>query len=835
MTGNIYYRPIIPLLLSMITGVLFGLYFPGYCLWAYVFASFCFLALFIKIIKKKSAVLLPIVLFVSLGYLSIQPWLYEKVSASHISYYADGVPLYISGQIIESPEIKNNRLSFVLLVQQVEDKEKFVSVSGKINVKVLKNIPDISIGDKVRFKSKIRSVRNFNNPGGFDYKRYLRFKGICGTAYVAGDELGIEKKDNNIKGKWLIESARNKFSSLINESVPATESSVLKALIVGDRNSISQQIRENFNRTGTSHVLAISGLHIGIVAAVSFLFFKLIFSYFSFFLWNAWTKKAAAILSLFPVIIYGLLAGMSPSTQRAVVMVSVFLISFFIEKDQDAINTLAVAALLILSIHPPSLFMISFQLSFISVFFIILGMNYTLYRKNINIEQDKGLLSGLRRKGAAFFLVSFFATIGTYPLVMYYFNQISLVGLAANCIAVPLIGFVVVSGGLLSFFIYPLSSVLSIWLMKSTSVVLGIALELIKYFANMPFAAVKTITPSVFEIVLYYLFLFTVFEILKRIIIKKETKKNGSVFESIMLRAPFFALIILIIAGYADLWHWLDKRFLHKDLRVTVVDVGQGGSSLLELPGGYNVLVDGGGFSDNDVFDVGRNIIAPFLWNKKINTVDVLVLSHTNSDHLNGLLYIADNFNVKEIWSNGEAADSLGYKNFLEIIKKKNIKMQSFEYIKRGKTINGVMFKILYPEADFMEKKEKWRKGDNSSLVLKTVFGTKSFLFTGDIKARGEADITKIAGRLLKSTVIIVPHHGSKTSSTEEFIDKVNPEIAIISAGWKNRYKFPSPLVLDRYKKRMCNIYRTDENGAIEMSTDGKELVVTPTVINSRS
>ncbi|MBU4011681.1 MAG: MBL fold metallo-hydrolase, partial [Proteobacteria bacterium] len=343
------------------------------------------------------------------------------------------------------------------------------------------------------------------------------------------------------------------------------------------------------------------------------------------------------------------------------------------------------------------------------------------------------------------------------------------------------------------------------------------------------------ITPSVFEIVLYYLFLFTVFEILKRIIIKKETKKNGSVFESIMLRAPFFALIILIIAGYADLWHWLDKRILHEDLRVTVVDVGQGTSSLLELPGGYNVLVDGGGFSDNDVFDVGRNIIAPFLWNKKINTVDVLVLSHTNSDHLNGLLYIADNFNVKEIWSNGEAADSLGYKNFLEIIKKKNIKMQSFEYIKRGKTINGVMFKILYPEADFMEKKEKWRKGDNSSLVLKTVFGTKSFLFTGDIKARGEADITKIAGRLLKSTVIIVPHHGSKTSSTEEFIDKVNPEIAIISAGWKNRYKFPSPLVLDRYKKRMCNIYRTDENGAIEMSTDGKELVVTPTVINSRS
>lgn len=833
MTGNIYYRPLIPLLLSLITGILCGLYFPGYNLWAYIFTACCFAVLFIKIIKKKSAVFLPIVLFVFLGYLSIQPWLYEKVYASHISYYADGVPLNISGQVIESPEIKNNRLSFVLLAQQVEDEGKFISVSGKISVKVLKSIPDISAGDNVWFKSGIRSLRNFNNPGGFDFKRYMSFKGISGTAYVAGDEIRIEKKGNNIKGKWLIEYARKKFSILIDESVPAGEAGVMKALIVGDRNSISRQIRDDFNRTGTSHVLSISGLHVGIVAAVSFLFFKTILSYCNLFLWNAWTKKGAAILSLFPVIIYGLLAGMSPSTQRAVVMVSVFLISFFVEKDQDAINTLAVAALLILAVHPPSLFMISFQLSFLSVFFIILGMNYTIYRKNKKSEEDRKWLHRLQRKIGAFFLVSFFATIGTLPVVMYYFNQISFVGLAANCIAVPLIGSVVVSVGLLAFFIYPLSSVLSVWLIKAASVILGISLEFIKYFANMSFSAVKTITPSVFEIVWYYLFLFIVFKILQKIGSKKETKKSSSVFELIRLRAPFIALIFLIIAGYADVWHWLDKRFLHKDLRVAVIDVGQGTSSLLELPGGYNVLVDGGGFSDNFVFDVGQNIIAPFLWGKKINTVDALVLTHTHSDHLNGLLYIAENFNVKEIWSNGEAGDSLGYKNFFEIIKKKNIKMQNFEDIKRGRTINGVMFKILYPEAGFMEKKEKWRKGDNSSLVLKTVFGTKSFLFTGDIKARGEAELTRAAGGLLKSTVLIVPHHGSKTSSSEELIDEVDPKIAIISVGWKNRYKFPSPIVLDRYKKRMCDIYRTDENGAVVMSTDGKELVVTPTVVNS--
>lgn len=835
MTGNIYYRPLIPLLISMIIGILCGLRLPGYSLWAYLFTACCFVVLFIKIIKKKSDVLLPLVLFVSLGYLSIQPWLYEKVSASNISYYTDSDPLNISGQVIESPEIKNNRLSFVLLAQQIEDKGKIIPVSGKISVRVIKSIPDISAGDNVWFKSRIRSLRNFNNPGGFDFKRYMRFNGISGTAYVAGDEIRIEKNENYTKGKWLIEYARKKFSIFIDEFVPLGEAGVLKALIIGDQNSISQQIRDDFSRTGTSHILSISGLHVGIVATVSFLVFKTLLSYFNIFLWNAWTKKGAAILSLFPVLIYGLLAGMSPSTQRSVVMVSVFLISFFVEKDQDAINTLAVAALLILAVHPPSLFMISFQLSFLSVFFIIFGMNYTYYGKNKKSEADRKWLQRLQRKVTAFFLVSFFATIGTLPVVMYYFNQISLVGLAANCVAVPLIGSAVVSVGLLSFFIYPLSSVLSVWLIKTASVILGLSLQFIKYFANMSFAAIKTVTPSIFEIVWYYLLLFTVFVIIQRIINKKETKKSSSAFEIIRLRAPFIVLVFLIITGYMDVWHWLDKRFLHKDLRVTVIDVGQGTSTLFELPGGYNVLADGGGFSDNSVFDVGQNIVAPFLWGKKIDTVDVLVLSHMHSDHLNGLLYIAENFNVKEIWSNGEAEDSFGYKIFLEIIKKKNIKIQNFEDIKRGRTINGVMFKILYPEAGFMGKKEKWRKGDNSSLVLKTVFGTKSFLFTGDIKEKGEAELTGAAGNLLKSTVLIVPHHGSKTSSSEEFIDKVDPKIAIISVGWKNKYKFPSPIVLDRYIKRMCDIYRTDENGAVVISTDGKELMVTPTVVNSNS
>jgi competence protein ComEC len=712
---------------------------------------------------------------------------------------------------------------------------KVVPVSGKINVRMLNDIPDISAGDMLFFKSGIRSIRNFNNPGGFNYKRHMAFSGIYGTAYAAGDEIRIKKNDADMNIKRLAAYARNKFSVLIDSAASVGEAAVLKALLIGDQKSIFPEVRENFNRTGTSHVLAISGLHIGIVATVSFLLFKKILSFFNLFLWNAWTRKGAAVLSLIPVIIYGFLAGMSPSTQRAVIMVSVFLMSFLIEKEHDAINTLAVAAMLIVAVHPPSLFLISFQLSFLSVLFIILGMEQTLYRANKHNYADNGWRHRMQKKITAFFLVSFFATIGTFPVVMYYFNQVSLVGLAANCIVVPLIGFAVVPAGLLSFLIYPVSSVASVWIIKTCSIILGISLEFINYFAKLPFAAVKTVTPSFFEIAWYYLLLGTIFVILKGKNGKIISENKLSIFELIKQRAPFITIVLLIIAAFADTWYWLDKRFLQDNLKVTVVDVGQGTSALLELPWGYNVLVDGGGFSDNSVFDVGERIVAPFLWRKKIKSVDAIVLSHPNSDHLNGLLYIAENFNVKEFWSNGEAAETIGYKRLLEIIRKNNIKMEDFKKIGRNRVINGTLFKILYPESDFKEKNEKWRKGNNNSLVIKAIFGSKSFLFTGDIMAKGEYDLVKKAGRSLKSTIIVVPHHGSNSSSTDNFIDRVEPEIAIIPVGWKNRYKFPHPEALERYQSRRCRIFRTDENGAITMSTDGKSIKVFPTITGGSS
>jgi len=201
-------------------------------------------------------------------------------------------------------------------------------------------------------------------------------------------------------------------------------------------------------------------------------------------------------------------------------------------------------------------------------------------------------------------------------------------------------------------------------------------------------------------------------------------------------------------------------------------------------------------------------------------------------DHLNGLIYIAEHFNVKNVWTNNEAANTLGYKNFMEAIKKYRIYMPEYKEVAGIHDINGVRLDICYPSVDFIKKRkvERWRNVNNNSLVLKASFGSESFLFPGDIEIRAEYELAAIAGDKLKSTVLLAPHHGSKTSSSEMFIEKVNPEVIIISSGWKSRFGFPHPSVLQRYKEKGCRILGTARNGAVSMSTDGQTLTIKPTI-----
>ena len=703
---------------------------------------------------------------------------------------------------------------------------------GRLRVTVSNGPISLSKGDSVSFFGRIRAIRNFNNPGGFNYERYMAFQHIWARSYVVAKKLSVQSRGKTSNRMAFFDERRTRISEMIDGiGTVATENArdvkaVLKALLIGDRKEISTALREKFNRTGVGHLLAISGLHIGIVASVTFAIFRWMVAWLSPVLWAGWTRRTAAILTFVPVLAYGFLAGMSPSTQRAVIMVSVFLLTLLFDRDQDLVNTICIAGMLVLVIHPPSLFSISFQLSFTAVIVIVLGMS--LMRPIL--EKAKGIKATLTNKGVAFMAVTLFATMGTAPLVMAYFNQVSLIGVVVNIVAIPLVGFLAVPLGLLAVLIQVFSTGAASAFLQLSYWVLEKAILIIDFFSGLPVAALETITPSLVEISLFYLMLLGVFNWFSTRYQEKYSNLSVSLRRGIVYGVLLFATFGWVLdAGY-----WIHQRFWHKDLRIMIFDVGQGSAALIELPGGRNLLIDGGGFADNAVFDTGKNVIAPYLLRNKIKTIHTLFLSHPNSDHLNGLIYIAKHFNVVKAITNSESSRTMGYQLFVEAIKKHGIDAPEYRALERTTTVAGTKIEILYPAEDFLEKtlKEKWRNKNNNSLVIKISYGRHTFLFPGDIMAMGEKALVAAVGKNLKSTVLVSPHHGSGSSSTQLLIGQVKPEIVVVSCGWMNRFKFPDKSVLQRYESMEAKVLRTDINGAIQIRTDGQEMSIQTTITN---
>ena len=811
---------------AFLPGVLLGSTFPGHLPEAglLVAAGFVMIARIMK--KGQSSAFFPIILFFLLGYLSIQPWVSPRISARHISRFADGKLYELTGIVDELPRVSGRRTRLILEAETIGRGEAVQAVRGRIRISAARMDALPQKGDEVILETKIRPTHNFNNPGGFDYERFMAFKGIRVTGYARRGEIRVPAGGLERDGIHPLRRLRSRVAGVI-ASLPLEGGeramqvkALLNALLIGDRNGLTPALRDLFSRSGTSHLLAISGLHIGIVAGAAFLVFKWILSFCRPLLRIGRVKTAAAILAFLPALGYGLVAGMSPSTQRAVVMVAVFLLTFIADRDQDLFNTLAVAALVIIAIHPPTLFSVSFQLSFAAVLAIVYGFGRLMPAGG---HQD-GFLPRLFRRIVTLFMVSLFATAGTLPLVMRTFNQVSLVGPLVNVLAVPLIGFIVVPVGLLAVLTATVFPPAAVWGLTACAHVLAAAVQIIEYSAALPFAAVKTVTPSVLEIVCYYVLLWGVVALASG-----KDKPFKSAPEWRRVQAAVLAACILISA---DVAYWVHERYLSRDLRVTILDVGQGSAALLELPRGYNILVDGGGFSDNTVFDVGARIVAPYLWRRKIRTIDAVVLSHPNSDHLNGLTYIVEHFKVKKAWTNNEPVGSKGYRLFTNALDRRQVNHPRYDPSALSRTINGVSLEFLYPERDFMLHRaaEPWRNVNNNSLVVKATYGKHAFLFPGDIEVEGENKLLELGSGTLQSTVLLAPHHGSRSSSSGAFVRQVDPAIVVISAGWHNRFKFPHAGVLRRYRRQGSQIYRTDLGGAVRLKSDGNMLEVRPTV-----
>lgn len=818
-----FHRPVIPLLIAFIAGIISANQFSGYPLLACVTAIIASCIICYKILAGKDAIVAPISLMFVMGYLILQPWITPFLSNHHISQYAGKEQYIISGHLGSHTVKREKRTKLVLRVDKIQKGRELKPVTGNLSVSVNGDLPELFKGDHISFPGRIRKPRNFNNPGAFDYKRYLAFKGIRAVSYVRGENIRLIKKAKpDFLSAW-IRNVRNRISNFIENRLEDNTEAVMKALIVGDRSGIPQFLKDRFHRAGAGHLLAISGLHIGIIATIAFFIFKWLLGRFRILLIHAHVRKCAALLSLIPIIFYGIIAGLSPSTQRALIMVAVFLIAFLFERRNDPINTIAIAAMVILIIHPPSLFTVSFQLSFIAVISIIYGLSGS----SAVWSKTDGFLSNFRARIVLYCFTSLLAILGTFPITVYYFNQVSIIGLISNMILIPLVGFIVVPLGLLSACMSFLNLSLASLVLSLGAMALDLALNCVVIFGDIPHAHIKLVTPTLLEIGIFYVAGGLFLKILNTGI------TDGSQSRMPCIRAGEKAiLMILFFIAATDAIYWSYQRYWHNDLRVTIVDVGQGNCALVELPEGHCILIDGGGFYDNRIFNVGSAIVAPLLWRKKIAKIDTIILTHSDSDHLNGLLFIAENFSVDTLWTNHDESDSESYGKLMQIAREKNIRVPALNEILGRHHINNVHIDVLYPPADFkqMSTINKWRNDNNNSLVTRIAFGSRSFVFPGDIMSDAEKELVAMHGENLSADVLMAPHHGSRTSTTSLFLDHVKPEYFVISAGWKNRFRYPHKAVVQRCEKRQCRILRTDIHGAIEIITDGTSLNVVPTI-----
>ncbi|VEN74756.1 DNA internalization-related competence protein ComEC/Rec2 [Candidatus Desulfarcum epimagneticum] len=799
-----YRRPVVPLVFSLAAGIVLGHLFPTRPVWPLAAAGVFFFMTLAKTVFKKNRVIEPLLLFAALGHASISPFGAPNFPDGHVVRFVGKAPMTVIAGVKEVRS-QGRRASLIVEAEKFEKDRVKIPARGRIRLTVYGAAENISPGDLISFKGRLFKIKNFANPFGFDYQSHMAFKRIWVSSHCPGKKIKVLEKRKDFGPGAAIGSFRRKIAAFIDreaESRPVS-AGILKAVTIGDRTGISPHVREAFNRAGAGHLLAISGLHIGIIATLSFFVFTRLLWRFRRALLSGRARQAAAILSLVPVISYAAISGMSPSAQRAMIMAAVVLFSLWAQRRHEPFNALALAAFAMLILSPQSLFSISFRLSFAAVFAILWGFSHIRFSP----APDAPFRVRAARWSGAMLAASFFAILGTLPWTLFYFSQVSVIGIATNFVLIPLVGFLATPLGLLAVFFHGLGLFGDHFFLSGALGVLDLCFWAIESVAALPFAAVETIGLSYFEIFCFYALLgsgsLAVFAFQEK---DREKKKKAAI-----LAAGALALTA------ADVSFWAYDRLMRRDFRATFLDVGQGNAALLEFPRGFRMLVDGGGFRSKSGLDTGRHMIAPLLRGKKIGTIDAILLSHPDSDHLNGLIYIAERFNVKSIWTNGEKSGSMSYRKLTKIIRDKKIEIRDLKTLPRTLDIQGVRVEILYPPDDFLKrkKKEKWRNRNNNSLVARISLGSFSALFPGDIMEKGEKELCETAGDALKSAVLLAPHHGAATSSTEMFVKKVSPETVVISSGRRYGRLFSRESVSKRYQRHGADIFRTDTDGAV--------------------
>ena len=780
----------------------------------------------IEIINARTGFIMPVVLasLFLIGMLNINLYLHPMPGPGHIIHYADKKAVMMEGIIIESPQFSPDKTELILAAANIIEDGNLIPVEGRTII-TIKGYYPFKYGDFLRFAVNLKTPHNFHNPGGFDYEKYLLYQRIMVRGFISDPEkIVIMRQNQGNRIKAFIENFRMKLKTIIYENAESPQKEIIQAMILGDQKEISRDIMEKFNRTGVSHIIAISGFNVGMIAVFSLFVIRLILKSSETFLLRYSMIAVSTWLSLIPVIIFCLIAGLGVSVVRATIMAVVFMAAILIGRQRDLYNTLALAAFIILIIAPYSLFDVSFQLSFAAVFallFITPRVSHIFSSPWVEEKKDQHPRTvQIVINSALFVAVTLSATLGTLPLIIFYFNRFSNVVLPANICVVPVLGILAIPVSMAIILTAPISASLAIPFIYVCSILVTISLKIVDFFDSIPGASWIVTTPTVIEIFAYYILLFALVSLLDRK--DEETKKKYKIHISIL---KLTCLCLCLFFAVYNIYLYTQSKQNHY-VSMTAIDVGQGSAALFRLPGGKTLLIDGGGFADGS-FDIGKNVVAPFLLHQRIKKIDYVILTHPHPDHLGGLIYILDNFAVREVWSNGQSSQTQMYQQFIDILKKKSIVHRVLSEDTGTFFVNGVAYEILNPEHPLntkMDASEKYDLVNDNSLVMKISFGKIAFLLTADIGSDVEERLIS-AGKDMRSAILLVAHHGGFRSSTRPFLHQVHPHIAVISCGKDNIYHDPHPDVLRRFREIETKVLRTDKNGAVTVKTDGVNIV----------
>lgn len=720
-----------------------------------------------------------------LGHWQLDGVLRPALGPDHVQRFGAG-RAFARGRVVERPVQRPTSTRLLVELTAARRGSAWQPITGRVWVTVRHATHRWQPGDTLEGLLALRQPRNFGNPGEFDYEGYLARRGVYVTAFAAADRDWQRTPARlGVFDRW-----RDAVVERIARTLDPPAAAIVGALLVGRAIAIPDALRERFARAGVSHVLAISGLHVGLVASAAFLAWRWLLARSEWLLIEASVPKLALLGSVVPVAGYAAIAGDNLATLRAEAMGGLLIAAVLLDRPRDWLASITAAAAAINAARPGAFLEISFQLSFVAVGSIVLGLRrlrpwWDAWEEERLIRLRGGAWRWLRWLVLSE-AVTLSAMAGTAPLTAWHFNQISLIALVANPLVVPLLG-VCVGVGLLATATVPIAPSLAGGLFVLAGIGADLVDLVVRACAALPGASVQVVTPSWVELVAIY----------------------GALAALLMpagaRRRALLVTCVVVLTG--DVAYWTLRRTAASDLTVTFVSVGHGDCAVAELPGGRVVVVDGGGLSGH--FDVGRQVVAPLLWRRKIRRIDLLVLTHPDFDHYGGLTFLAGAFSPRELWWNGDVGRGPRFAALQQAVRDSGAVVR---VVGRGieRTVGGVAVRVLHPGSEHASENDR-------SLTLQLRYGPTTVLLPGDVEAAGERALVYAAGPTLRSTVLKVPHHGSRTSSTAALLDAVAPRFAVLSAGAANRYGLPHPEVVAAYEQRGIALFRTDRDGAVAL------------------